>query len=208
MEFMNRGAQHPLPKPTNGHSGEAHTTHKASSRKAKHFGNLTSVAYFVLLFSGAILVVAVLLSLAFSRGSSEGRFVDKNNLQAVFLNNGQVYFGKIRAMDKGYVRLTNVYYLRVNSQGQDATQQNQASSSDDVSLAKLGCELHGPQDQMVINRDEITFWENLKDKNNSQVTKAVEDYIEANKDGQKCDATTNSTTQSNTTTNPTGNNQQ
>lgn len=199
MEFMNRGAHHPAPKPvTNGHT-EAPVPPRPTSARAKHFGKLTSIAYFVLLFAGTVLVVAVLASLIFGKGNNEARFVDKNSLQAVFLNNGQVYFGKIRAMDGGYVKLNNVYYLRVNNQ--DQKDQTQATNPNDVSLAKLGCELHAPQDQMVINRSEITFWENLK--GDGQVAKAVEKYISDNKDGLKCDTTTNSTTQSNTTNNNT-----
>ena len=41
-------------------------------------------------------------------------------------------------------------------------------------LQKLGSELHGPEDQMVINRDQVQFWENLKD--DGQVVKAITTY--------------------------------
>lgn len=192
MEFMNRGAQHPTPKPTgNGHA-DAHP--RPRSGKIKHFDKLTTTAYFILLFAGTILVIAVLVSLMFGKKHDESRFVDKENLQAVFLNNGQVYFGKIRAMDDGYIKLNNVYYLRVNNSSDGASQQSQAANPNDVSLAKLGCELHAPQDQMIINRTEVTFWENLK--NDGQVAKAVDKYIADNKNGINCETTTNSTEQS------------
>jgi hypothetical protein len=76
---------------------------------------------------------------------------------------------------------------------------------------KLGCELHEPLDQMVINRDQITFWENLGD--NGQVAKAVSTFEKQNPNGQKCadqssSASTNSgnTTQNAPTTNSTTNN--
>jgi hypothetical protein len=135
----------------------------------------------ILLFSGTILVVAVLASLLFSTTKKESQFIDKNRLQAVFLNNGQVYFGNISSLNDQYMKLNNIYYLRVNQQVQPGEQANQ----NDVSLAKLGCELHGPQDQMVINRDQITFWENLKD--DGQVTKAVKEFVKANPNGQNCE---------------------
>jgi hypothetical protein len=63
---------------------------------------------------------------------------------------------------------------------------------------KLGCELHAPFDQMVINRDQVTFWENLQD--DGQVAKAVATFKKENPNGQKCADTSNSTgTQQNST---------
>jgi hypothetical protein len=106
--------------------------------------------------------------------------------------------------------MSNIYYLRVNQQVQP---DQQANSANDVSLVKLGCELHGPQDSMVINREQVIFWENLKE--DGQVAKAVEEYVKANPDGQKCDqqqeAGNNSGATNNTNTTPapaanTGNN--
>jgi hypothetical protein len=38
-----------------------------------------------------------------------------------------------------------------------------AAANPQVSLAKLGSELHAPEDEMRINRDQILFWENLQD---------------------------------------------
>ncbi len=46
---------------------------------------------------------------------------------------------------------------------------------------------------MLINREQIIFWENLKE--DGQVAKAVAEYQKQNPDGQKCQtATTPSTT--------------
>jgi hypothetical protein len=138
-----------------------------------------------LLFSVTILVVALLLFIAFGgNGRSESKFVDDSKLQAVFLNGGQVYFGRIQALNSDYMRLTDIYYLRVNQQVQPE-QQSQNTGNDNISLVKLGCELHGPQDEMIINRDQIVFWENLK--NDGQVTQAVAEYIEQNPEGQVCE---------------------
>jgi hypothetical protein len=53
-----------------------------------------------------------------------------------------------------------------------------------VSLVKLGCELHEPFDKMLINRDQVTFWENLQD--GGQVAKAVSTFEKQNPNGQKC----------------------
>ncbi len=83
--------------------------------------------------------------------------------QAVFLTNGQVYFGKLSDESATYATLTDVYYLQVaptpalqGSQTQQTTQQQQQ-----LLLVKLGKELHGPVDEMKINRNQILFFEDI-----------------------------------------------
>ena len=49
---------------------------------------------------------------------------------------------------------------------------------------KLGCEIHAPLDQMIINRTSVTFWENLS--SSGQVSKAVATWDKQNPSGQKC----------------------
>lgn len=95
--------------------------------------------------------------------------------QAVFLTNGQVYFGKISNVDASYVTVKDIYYLQV----QQAVQPKDSKATTEqpqVSLAKLGGELHGPEDIMYISRDQVLFWENLKGENDSKVTKAINEY--------------------------------
>jgi hypothetical protein len=52
--------------------------------------------------------------------------------------------------------------------------QSASSNNQQVSLAKLGGELHGPEDVMYVNRDQVLFWENLKD--NGKVVTAIKNY--------------------------------
>lgn len=82
--------------------------------------------------------------------------VTEGRWQAVFLDNEQVYFGKITDLNSEYITLTNVYYLRrgVELENNDGTAP--------LNLVKLGGEFHGPEDMMYIRKDSITFWENLK----------------------------------------------
>jgi len=83
--------------------------------------------------------------------------------QAVFLTNGQVYFGHLQKRLGGdYVKLTSVYYLRVEDQGQTATDAT-ADTQSQVSIIKLGGEVHGPKDAMLINKDQILFIEDLRE---------------------------------------------
>lgn len=154
--------------------------------------------FVVLLFSLTVLAIAI-ASLFYFGSKKEGEFVNKDRVQAVFLTNGQVYFGKVKDITSQYLNLQGIYYL--NSQQQpasDGSSSTSNSSSTTFSLVKLGCELHGPSDQMIINRDQISFWENLKD--NGKVAKAIDQWRSQNPNGQSCNSnnSSGSTTQSTT----------
>lgn len=105
-------------------------------------------------------------------GASATVAVDRSKFQAVFLTNGQVYFGKIDSLDGKYVKLSNIYYLQVQQDVQPAKSNEKSESG--VSLTKLGSELHGPDDEMHISSDQILFWENLK--GDSRVVKTITEF--------------------------------
>ena len=132
----------------------------------------------VLVFAVSIVLIGLLVFLAFgsNNNTNEYKFVDSNKLQAVFLNTGQVYFGNIRAVNSQYLDLVNIFYLQSSS--------SSSKTNSNVTLVKLGCELHAPLDQMVINTSSVTFWENLSP--NGQVSKAVATFWKQNPNGQKC----------------------
>lgn len=175
-------SQNESTNPSSQPSANPHSPKKSSKLSKLKPGGVLSVTYVFLLFSVTVVLVGVLLTLVFFKNTSkEERFVDTTKYQSIFLNNGQVYFGHINELNRDYLSLSDIYYLRVNQQ----VQPDQQASQNDVSLVKLGCELHGPQDNMVVNRDQVTFWENLKD--DGQVAKAVAEYQKANPNGQNCE---------------------
>ena len=193
MEFMNRSSQQASRPATAG--AAAPSGGGGKSRAWKSSPAWLRVVWVVLLFSATVLVVS-LVALLYFGGPKEQNYLDKNKEQAVFLTNGQVYFGKIATVNKQYIDLKDIYYLNVSQQVQPDQKNANSQQQNSVSLVKLGCELHGPVDQMVINRDQVTFWENLKDS--GQVTDAIKKWRAQNPQGQKC-ATPSSTSNS---TNP------
>jgi hypothetical protein len=126
-----------------------------------------------------VLVAGGLLAMSHHRRFNENKNVHANEYQAVFLTNGQVYFGKLSDLNNKYVTIHDIYYLQVQ-QGQTSdgkSLQNASSSTDtnaQVSLAKLGSELHGPEDKMYIASDQVLFWENLT--NGGKVAQAIDAY--------------------------------
>jgi len=130
-----------------------------------------------------VVIIGLLVFLAFndSSSSSESSYVQTNKLQAVFLNTGQVYFGTIKTLNTNFLTLTNIFYLQTSSSGSSTTS---TSSNTSVTLVKLGCEIHAPLDQMIINKTSVTFWENLSPS--GEVAKAVATWVKDNPNGQKC----------------------
>ena len=96
--------------------------------------------------------------------------IDKNKWQAVFLNNGQVYFGHLKNLKRDYVSLENIYYLKVAQPAQPSPQNPQQ-----INLVKLGDELHGPEDILYIPKSQISFWENLRE--NSPVVSVIKNQL-------------------------------
>lgn len=130
----------------------------------------------------AVVVVAAIVAAGFlmPRGSSISSAIDSGKYQAVFFTNGQVYFGKLKQVNDGYFKLTNVFYLQAkDATGEtDKLQQATNGASNDVQLIKLGNEIHGPQDEMVISKDQVLFFENLKAE--GKVATSIEQYNKTN----------------------------
>jgi hypothetical protein len=115
---------------------------------------------------GIILIVAVTAFLIFSffNSSTTSASIDSSKFQAVFFTNGQVYFGKLQPMNNDYMKLTNIFYLQAKT---DTTNpQKTTEQSAGVELIKLGKEIHGPEDTMIISKNQILFFENLKNDGN------------------------------------------
>ncbi len=131
-----------------------------------------------------ITIVFILICGYFIRSyiNSPLRTIQNDSYQSLFLTNGQVYFGKISKYTNDYVQLTNVYYLQTQQAVQSttspgATESGNTPSSNSkplLSLARLGGEIHGPKDSMFVPRNQVLYWENLK--NNSKIVQAIHDY--------------------------------
>src|SRR5689334_1559208 len=97
---------------------------------------LAIAAYVVLQMPGAAAPATNSPAAALSKAGA-------SDYQAVFLNNNQVYFGRINnSMGSQFVELKDIYYLQVQQQIQPATSKQAPATN--ISLVKLGGELHGP----------------------------------------------------------------
>lgn len=119
----------------------------------------------------ALVLVVIAGGIFFARQKTD---LGGSKYSAVFLTNGQVYFGNIEKQDKSIINLVDIYYLQVNQgQGLQNGSTNNGTTPD-ISLVKLGNELHGPTDRMVISRDQVLFTETLK--SDSKVVTAINNF--------------------------------
>lgn len=188
----------------------------ASSGRRKHIdwaGRAVRIEWFVFT---ALVALVLLLAIGWLMFSGNGTTTESNQIkdsryQAVFLNGGATsgsvayttYFGHVTKLNNNYMILKDVYYLTTATT-------NDNSQAANPQLTKLGCQqLHSPDDEMVINRNQVAFWENLQD--NGKVVQAIKQFKSQNPNGPNCsasNATTNTTsgtsTQNSTSTQNTG----
>ena len=119
---------------------------------------------FAIIISVVILAITGWLIFTSTRSASLGTAIDSNKFQAVFLVGGQIYFGKLEEVNSQYLKLSNVFYIKpaTTETTPDPETQTSETSQNDMTLVKLGDEVHGPEDAMMINRDQLLFFENLR----------------------------------------------
>ena len=76
--------------------------------------------------------------------------------QAVFLSNGQTYFGRLVDRIGPYVKVENAYYI------QQATPSEDPQQAPESRLIRRGNELHRPLPFVLIPRTAILFVEDLR----------------------------------------------
>ena len=117
-----------------------------------------------------LIIILAVLGIYFYR-VSETKFPYGKALQAVFLDNGHVYFGMITRESSEAIVLSNVYYLQINNAEMLTAV---IDNNEPFSLVKLGNELHEPEDTMFIFKTHILFIEQLRES--SKIVVAIENY--------------------------------
>lgn len=177
------------------------TEAEPASKKCSNTSKPVLLTLIFLILAVVVLGTSIVFGAIYSEKMRKSNMVnlDSSKYYAVFLSNGQVYFGQLAGYNTDNPRLSDIYYLQLaqspqaategqqTTEGQEATegegqvleQPGQNGSDQGLTLIKLGEELHGPEDSMVLNKEQILFIEQLKD--DGKVVKAIEDYKE-NKD--------------------------
>lgn len=159
------------PKHMQRNLGSRHIGEEKSFKKPLVFGGAALIA--------VVVVVAAIWALVSSLGGS-GTGIDTSKYQAVFFTNGQVYFGRLQQFNDEYMKMTDIYYLQTQSSEATDPKNPQQTSSDqgNPTLIKLGSEIHGPEDEMIISKEQVLFYENLK--KDGKVAQSIEKYKSPN----------------------------
>jgi hypothetical protein len=84
--------------------------------------------------------------------------IDHNRYQAVFLEDGKIFFGKLENLDGPYITLNNAYQARSTEADKDNT-----TNSSYVRLARLADDTaYSPDGSISIQSSKILYWQNLK----------------------------------------------
>lgn len=174
-------------------------------RGEKKGSKIVILSVIALVLAVVVLGAVIIYGVIFTKSDSlKAIKIDQTKYYAVFLTNGQVYFGHLKNYNTQNPELSDIYYLQLaqspqassegqktenqgeqKTEGQVLEQPNQTGDQQDqgLTLIKLGEELHGPEDAMVLNRDQVLFVEKLK--NDGKVAKAIDDYKNKKKEEKK-----------------------
>ena len=148
-------------------AGEKHAgavmQHQPSPKPRRLVLRYVVIVILVLFFAGILGYVA-----------GGGSLVPKQEQKfyAVFLTNGQVFFGTIAQEDRENLVLDNVFYLQlVNQPATGDTAQPQSQTK----LVKKGEEPYGPKNSIRINRQQVSVIEELR--SDSQVLQEIQGLL-------------------------------
>ena len=136
---------------------------KSSARKKSRLLSTDRLLNFTYICVGlAIVLVATQFSLY---GLRYRNLFDTTSYQSVTLTSGQTFFGKLAPYSPKTYVLNDVYYLQASQQTSLTTEEGEGASTnlnDNVQLFRLTDDLHQPQNQLVLNRDQVLYWQNLQ----------------------------------------------
>ena len=83
--------------------------------------------------------------------------IGRSSYQAVFLSNGQVFFGRYYDRIGPYVKIVSPYYIQSSGSPSDPNDPPQQR------IVRRGDELHAPLPQMLVPRTSVLFVEDVAD---------------------------------------------
>lgn len=161
-----------LDLPDNMQGADKKTKKSPVSKRARTVVTLIIIVV-VLLLAGFLVNQYTSINLFSGVDYSNNLEYNKDAYHAVFLSNGQVYFGKITKRNDATTLLEDIYYLQVSNPLQQVPPPG-TQQQPQLTLVKLGNELHGPKDYMKINNNQIIFAEELR--NDGKVVQAILQY--------------------------------
>lgn len=135
---------------------QSHKSSRDSAPKKSRKGLLWTIVALVLIAG-----IAAVGWIAWSNAKSGVTGIDSSRYQAVFLANGQIYFGKLSSFNDESFKITNVYYPEAQvADGEE--DQTDTTTQSNIKLIPIVDGVHGPEDEMILTKSQILYYENLK----------------------------------------------
>ncbi len=128
---------------------------RAPKRKA------SKKVWVIALIVGAVIVAGFVTWLIIFSSRTATAGIDASKYQTVYLMNGQIYLGKLTAINDTQYRLTNVYYLQTSAAETPEGEETGAEPGSNSQLIKLSDAIYGPEDEMIISKDQVLYFQNL-----------------------------------------------
>ncbi len=147
--------------------------HTSKNRDARRRSSRTVWPWGVISLLAVAMGAGVWLYMHFSQDEKSG--IDTGKYQAIFLTNGEHYFGKLERQNSEYYKLSDVYYLKQKDTASDDGTAKQTDQTE-FELRKLEKEIHGSSNTMFISDKQVLFYENLTD--DSRVVQTIGQYVQ------------------------------
>ncbi|MBM3703387.1 MAG: hypothetical protein FJW63_10485 [Actinobacteria bacterium] len=149
---------------------------KEINKAPKHVKNINGYGKAILVFTILIFVsVLIFVSISLWQDGTARNTIQllkyRGSYQAVFLTNGQAYFGNITEITNEYILLKEPYSIKVQQKQTDEEGQTKQS---EIKLLSIEDEFYKPEGYMLIEKSAINFIEELKDS--SQIIDIIENY--------------------------------
>lgn len=171
-------------RPDNGSGNNVPSAAKDTTKKGSSLKQNTDwfkFSHVTLLFAGLIVAIGAIILLAIPENNK--KYINTDGYQTVGVvdgvaNGGQVYFGKITAINDRQIVLSSVFYPVANE------------NSTNTTLLPFVCSVASPTDQLVLNRDQVAYWYNLQSE--SKVAKTIDEFKKTNNSNVDCSKLNNS----------------
>lgn len=121
------------------------------------------------------LIVVVIVGVATVWGlnhlGGQTQTIAKDRYQVVFMQSGQVFFGKLQNTTGDYLTLTSAYYTQTQAQATSA-EDAKAAANGQTQIVPVNKEIYSPDSSIALRADQVLFWQNLQ--SDSQVAKLID----------------------------------
>lgn len=128
----------------------------------------------VIVVAAVLLVVVGFFVIRFFSNTTQ---IEADKYQFIKLSNNEEYYGKLAVIDSNTLQLTDIFYIKSqddSSTKDDKDKKTTAQDQNNLQLIKLGSEVHGPEDKMIINRSQVMFYINLRP--DGKVSQTIDQY--------------------------------